>query len=133
MIREYNESDYNDINQLGKLLKPDFDLSKNYNSNVEKIYVYEQENKIIGFIQILNSFNDIDIVNISVDINKQNQGIGSLLVNYIVDNLKPNKMMLEVRESNLKAISFYQHLGFKEIHRRKKYYNNEDAIIMEMI
>ena len=39
--------------------------------------------------------------------------------------------MVEVRESNKNAIKFYENLGFIEINRRKKYYLNEDAIIME--
>ena len=42
-------------------------------------------------------------------------------------------MMLEVRESNISAIKLYEKVGFEEINRRKKYYGNEDAIIMERI
>lgn len=39
---------------------------------------------------------------------------------------------LEVRESNIAAISLYDKFGFSTIGTRKKYYqdNNEDALIM---
>lgn len=39
--------------------------------------------------------------------------------------------MLEVRESNNVALSYYEEYGFKTLEKRKKYYRNgEDAIIM---
>ena len=41
---------------------------------------------------------------------------------------------LEVRHSNLSAISLYRQLGFIETGRRKSYYENgEDALLMEYI
>ena len=41
------------------------------------------------------------------------------------------KVFLEVRESNFKAISLYEKMGFKQYNRRKGYYENtEDAINM---
>ena len=44
------------------------------------------------------------------------------------------RMLLEVRVSNLKAITFYRHFGFAEIGRRRGYYpaqtGREDAIVM---
>ena len=59
------------------------------------------------------------------------EGIGYELVNYLINNTQSEKIMLEVRESNTNAITLYIKCGFKEIHRRKNYYGNEDAIIME--
>ena len=42
-------------------------------------------------------------------------------------------MFLEVRESNLPAISFYESLGFRKTGRREGYYQNppEAALILE--
>ena len=39
--------------------------------------------------------------------------------------------MLEVRDDNLKAINFYQKNHFTIIAKRKNYYKNKDALIME--
>lgn len=41
------------------------------------------------------------------------------------------RMLLEVRESNLPARTLYEKFGFKEISVRRGYYDGEDAIIME--
>ena len=37
---------------------------------------------------------------------------------------------LEVRESNERARRFYLKNGFKEVTKRKNYYNDEDGILM---
>lgn len=132
MIREFNHKDIASINEIGLLIKNTFDITKTYNNNVEKLYIYEQNNEILGFIQISDSFGDIDIIDIAVREAYQNKGIGKELINYIVDNLKPNKIMLEVRNDNIKAIEFYKKIGFKEINRRTNYYGDADALIMEM-
>ena len=42
------------------------------------------------------------------------------------------RMMLEVRASNIGARKLYKKYGFNEISVRKGYYNGEDAIIMEV-
>ena len=41
--------------------------------------------------------------------------------------------MLEVRQSNFKAINLYEKCGFKVIYVRKNYYKDENALIMEAI
>ena len=53
------------------------------------------------------------------------------MIEFSTKDTKAEKIMLEVRESNISAIKLYEKNGFIEINRRKKYYGNEDAIIME--
>lgn len=134
MINKIEENDIVYINKLGKNLNPNFaKLFHIYKLNEnETIYKYENNNHIEGFIHIQKFFETIDILNIIVDKDKRKNGIGSELINYIIKN-NPNisNIMLEVRESNIDAINFYKSLNFIEINRRKKYYINEDAIIME--
>ncbi|WP_333416340.1 ribosomal protein S18-alanine N-acetyltransferase [Microcoleus sp. MOSTC5] len=65
----------------------------------------------------------------------QGQGLGQAL---LWDLLKKahyrqlERATLEVRESNLAAVSLYQKFGFKEAGRRKRYYEDtgEDALVM---
>jgi hypothetical protein len=40
---------------------------------------------------------------------------------------------IEVRQSNNAAINLYKSFGFKEIGTRKKYYKNEDALVLNLI
>ena len=135
MIREASNQDILRINEIGLLIKDDFNKVFNIEEDLKKdyvhIYVYEENNQILGFLHTEYHFEITDIVNIAVDINNQNKGIGYKLIDYLLNNTESKKIMLEVRESNTNAISLYNKCGFKEIHRRKNYYGNEDAIIME--
>ena len=135
MIREASNQDIPRINEIGLLIKDDFEkvfsIEEELTKDYVHIYVYEEDNNILGFLHTEYHFEITDIVNIAVDINNQNKGIGKELIDYLVDNTKSEKLMLEVRESNTSAINLYTKCGFKEIHRRTNYYGNEDAIIME--
>lgn len=134
MIREYTPTDIDAINEIGKLIKEDFasiykisELNKDY----ANIYVYIKDEKVIGFLEYENHFEITDIINIAVAEYCQNKGIGETLIKYLINNTKANKIMLEVRENNVSALNLYNKCGFIEINRRKKYYDDEDAIIME--
>jgi ribosomal-protein-alanine N-acetyltransferase len=83
----------------------------------------------LGFLHILD-LDKVEILNLVVDSQYRNQRIASLLLDYLFDEVsKP--VILEVRESNIPAINLYKKFNFMEIARREKYYENENAIIME--
>ena len=136
MIRLYNDLDYDRINEIGSLIKDDFcniyDISNINDKNYAFIYVYEENNKVIGFIQIEKHFEITDIINIAVDENYQNKGIATELIEFIKNDVE-EKIMLEVRSRNEAAIKTYEKNGFKVINVRKKYYGDDDAIIMEWV
>ena len=136
MIRLYNDLDYDRINEIGSLIKDDFcnvyDISNINDKNYAFIYVYEENNKVIGFIQIEKHFEITDIINIAVDENYQNKGIATELIEFIKNDVE-EKIMLEVRSRNEAAIKTYEKNGFKVINIRKKYYGDDDAIIMEWV
>lgn len=134
MIRNYLPTDIDAINELGLLIKEDFkDIYKidELNQEYANILVYIEDDKVIGFLEYEEHFEITDIINIAVSFKYQNKGIGATLINYLYNNTKGNKIMLEVKENNLNALNLYKKCGFTEIHRRKKYYNDCDAIIME--
>ena len=115
------------------MLNPNFSKLfhiENLNSN-ETIYIYKENNINKGFIHIQNGLDIIDLLNIIVKPEYQNQGIGSVLLKYIIDNKQDKKIMLEVRSKNINAIKLYQKYDFKIINIRKNYYKDDDAIIME--
>lgn len=134
MIREYTLEDLNEINIIGSLIKDNFvekySISELKNYDYFNLYVYD-DGAIKGFIQIEKHFEILDIINIAVRKEYQHLGIGKMLLDYIINKIKPKQVLLEVRETNVEAIKFYKKNGFIEINRRKKYYGNEDAIIME--
>ncbi len=71
------------------------------------IYVYEYNDKIVGFIGLNDSF----IEGIFVKEEYQNKGIGSKLLNY-VKNIYPC-LSLHVYKNNIKATKFYLSHNFK--------------------
>lgn len=135
MVDNYKENYYDEIIKLGKIVNEDFEkIFKINNLNrIEKIYVYLYDNKVTGFIHISSNYEIIDILNIVVDPKYEKQGIGTKLINYIIKKKDTiaSKIMLEVREDNLKAINFYQKNNFTIIAKRQNYYKNKDALIME--
>lgn len=133
MISKLTKEEVQEVIQLGTMLNPNFSKLfhiENLNPN-ETIYIYKENNNIKGFIHTQNGLDIIDLLNIIVKPEYQNQGIGSVLLKYIIDNKQGKKIMLEVRSKNINAIKLYQKYDFKIINIRKNYYKDDDAIIME--
>ena len=63
----------------------------------------------------------------------QTRGFGKLFLVKFLQNIPPNSsVFLEVKRSNLIAISLYTDLKFIKISERKNYYDDgEDAILMQ--
>ena len=112
------------------ILKEDI-KNKNYNYLVAK----SNDGKIIGYIGISYVLDSADIISIVVHKDYTKKGIATLLLQEIFTFARENniqKIMLEVRSSNLPAQKLYEKLGFKQITIRKNYYDNtEDALIYE--
>ena len=133
MISKLTKEEVQEVIELGTMLNPNFSKLfhiENLNPN-ETIYLYKENNINKGFIHIQNGLDIIDLLNIIVKPKFQNQGIGSILLKYIIDNKQDKKIMLEVRSKNINAIKLYQKYDFKIINIRKNYYKDDDAIIME--
>lgn len=135
MIRRANYRDLESINIIGRELHDNFDylfkMENVLNTSYSRVYLYEEEGKVLGFIHVDSHFEIMDLINIVVLKEYQGKGIGNKLLEFVVNNEEYEKIMLEVRESNSTAIHLYEKFGFKEIYRRKKYYGEEDAVIME--
>ena len=135
MIRECNIDDIASINKLGILANENFTNVYNIREILDKdyefIYVYEEDNNLLGFIQIEKHFEVLDLINIAVSEDTRRKGIASKLIQYIIDNVEHERFLLEVNSNNTSAIKLYQKFNFKEINIRKNYYSNGDAIIME--
>ncbi|MEE3392438.1 MAG: ribosomal protein S18-alanine N-acetyltransferase [Lachnospiraceae bacterium] len=90
---------------------------------------------IVGFICFQVLFECSDLLDIAVSPAHRRQGIAKALWLrglFLLKERHVEKVMLEVRASNISAISLYASLGFKKISTRRAYYRDplEDAIIM---
>lgn len=93
------------------------------------------ENRAIGFLTARSATNEIDILNIGVSPKYQKLGIGSSLLNNLLERVYETpveSIWLEVRESNTNAITFYRKKGFRQIQIRRNFYAQpvENAIVM---
>ena len=130
-----------DFENIKDQLETDFDefwSSNNLLSEIEnqRSYVIKAKlnEEILGFAGIIDTVDQEEITNIVVKKSYRNKGIGSILLESLIEYAKSNnkeKIYLEVNCKNSFAIKLYEKYGFKECGLRKKYYNNtDDAILM---
>ncbi len=137
MVSSYTNNDIEDINKLGSILNDNFDKLfhiENLNNN-EKIYVYKEDNKLVGFIHISINYEVADLLNIVVSKDYRNKGIATILMDYMITDLPKDvtRILLEVNEKNISAIKLYNKFSFEIINKRKNYYGQNNALIMERI
>ena len=137
-----NKINLEDLELIKDVLESEFDNFWNYNILKEEILsensyfivAKNTENEIVGFAGTKIIVDEADVMNIVVRKSCRKEGIGSKmlenLINYSISkNLK--FVNLEVNENNLSAIRLYDKFAFDHIGIRKKYYNGvSDAIIM---
>ncbi|MFQ6054104.1 MAG: ribosomal protein S18-alanine N-acetyltransferase [Candidatus Bathyarchaeia archaeon] len=73
------------------------------------------------------------VLNIAVEAGERRRGVGTRLMEELELRFRRRKAtaaVLEVRESNTAARSFYGGLGYREAGRLTAYYGDEDAVVM---
>ena len=130
-----------DLLEIKDILSTDFDDFWNFNifeselkNPNSKYIVAKSDNVIVGFAGIWISVDDIHITNIVTKKTMRHLGIGSILLEKLLEISKKenlSSLTLEVNEKNTNAIKLYEKYNFKKIGLRKNYYSqNENAIIM---
>ena len=91
------------------------------NSNFVEGYIFEVEEKIIGYGILAKSYSTefggecIWIEDIFIEEEWRGRGYGSKFIEY-VKKIYPNKIFrLESEKANANALNFYKHFGFKEL------------------
>ena len=140
-IRRMSKSDVDDVVKLEALSYGEHHWSKEsfYNELENNLAFYycavDENNRLIGYAGCWHIFEEAHITTLSVHPDFRKQGVAQKLIFAIVDDCYKAKIKyitLEVRESNVAAISLYEKNVFKSIRTRKGYYqdNNENALIM---
>ncbi|MBN6065833.1 ribosomal protein S18-alanine N-acetyltransferase [Aggregatibacter actinomycetemcomitans] len=97
-----------------------------------------EESRIDGFAICQTVLDEATLFNIAVDPQQQGLGLGRRLLSELMTQLKQKGVLtlwLEVRESNQKAQTLYDSLGFNAVDIRKNYYptadgKRENALVM---
>lgn len=135
MISKLDIKDLDSFNRIGLLVNNNFvnlfKLEYIIDSKDEDVYGYYDNGELLGFVHVLKTFECLEIINVVVDIKDRKKGIATKLINYLIECYDDIEyILLEVNENNSNAINLYNKLGFNVINVRKKYYGNDDALIM---
>jgi [ribosomal protein S18]-alanine N-acetyltransferase len=133
------EADLDDVLEIEKSVFADpwpksafkYDL----NSDYAILPVAKIDGKVAGYANLYHVVDELQIGNIAVAPDFKHKGIGTIIMQYIVDEavrLKIAHIYLEVRQSNEVAHKLYFKFGFVISGRRRLYYSHptEDALIM---
>ena len=114
-----------DYEQIKDKLQEEYDnfwneniLKKELESENSKYIIIKEKDDILGFAGIWITPVDCQITNIVVKKTRRNQGIGSLLLEKIIEMAKETQfdiLGLEVNEKNLSAIGLYKKYGFEMV------------------
>ncbi len=108
------------------------------NEDNKLYYVVEDVNGVVGYAGAWLVYDEGQITNIAIRPSARRQGFGAKLTSALIEECFKRGMheiFLEVRISNLSALSLYRQLGFTVKGMRKNYYSEpkEDAYIMSLI
>lgn len=139
IFTKMNETHVLQIAELEKICFSDpwseTSIASELNNKLSLWMVAIDNERVVGYVGSQTILGETDMMNIAVHPDYRKQGIGTALIVGLIGALElrgSHSLMLEVRASNISAISVYEKLGFSEVGRRKNYYRNpkEDALIM---
>ncbi|MDD6879567.1 MAG: GNAT family N-acetyltransferase [bacterium] len=119
-----NEMDKDELNKINDSLN---------NNPFFKCLVFKENNETYGYLCFEDIIDRIEIDYLFVKKSKRNMGIGTKLIQKIIEysiNNNYKNISLEVKKNNKAAIYLYEKFNFKKVAIRKNYYGNIDAVLM---
>lgn len=93
-----------------------------------------QDTVVVGYCIYQVVFEIAEILRIATHPSYQNQGIAQIMLNQfmcLASQKNAQRVLLEVRADNDKAVRLYQRHGFYQIDIKAGYYHGVDALIMQ--
>lgn len=102
------------------------------------VWVCRLGGDLVGFSVIMCVLDEAHLLNIGVSQRYQGLGYGARMLRHVMHNAKQygaQKIFLEVRPSNQRAVELYRHFGFNQIGLRRSYYpaevGREDGLVFD--
>jgi len=102
------------------------------------VWVLRLGGDLIGFSVVMSVIDEAHLLNIGVGRAYQGQGYGARMLRHAMECARlggAEKLFLEVRPSNERAVELYRHFGFRQIGLRKGYYpavvGREDGLVFD--
>ena len=104
---------------------------------VEFLVAVAENGDVRGYAITLQAIEACELANLAVTGTSRGQGVGRLLLNAAIDGARAHEaheIFLEVRASNTSAQALYASVGFREVARRRRYYDKpvEDALVLRL-
>jgi [ribosomal protein S18]-alanine N-acetyltransferase len=98
--------------------------------------VAEFEEQVVGFMIYELHKTRLHVLNFAVDPNFRRRAVGEAMMGKLVSKLshqRRNRILLEVRETNLSAQLFFRNIGFRAVSVLRDFYDDttEDAYLMQ--
>ena len=98
--------------------------------------VAEFDERVVGFMIYELHKNQLHVLNFAVRPDVRRRGVGEQMVKKLVGKLsqqRRNRIVLEIRETNLAAQLFFRNQGFRAVSVLRDYYDDtvEDAYVMQ--
>ena len=131
----------NMIEDVFEIEKTFFDLKTNqsildsFDSNNLFYFVLFLDEQIVGFLECSIVLDEVELFEIAIKKEFQGQKLSIELIKYFIDFCKQKNastIFLEVNTINSKAIALYEKFGFVRYGVRKKYYGDNDAVLMKL-
>ena len=98
--------------------------------------VSREDGLVTGYAAVSVAGDVVELQRIAVDPDRRRGGVATLLLGEVVRLARADgaeRLLLEVREDNAGALSFYGAAGFAEIARRPRYYRDgATAVVLEL-
>jgi ribosomal-protein-alanine N-acetyltransferase len=95
--------------------------------------VIEDRGQVFGQIGVRHVLGELHITTIAVRPEYRRRGHARALIGAALAAFPDaSHVHLEVRPTNVEAITLYESLGFRETGRRPRYYGDEDAVLMTL-
>jgi [ribosomal protein S18]-alanine N-acetyltransferase len=99
-----------------------------------RVYLVAEENdQVVGYSGLMVVLPEAHVTSVTVDPRKRGSRIGTRLMLRVCHEALAagaNSLTLEVRVSNRNAQALYQRFGMAPVGVRKRYYKDEDALVM---
>jgi ribosomal-protein-alanine N-acetyltransferase len=102
------------------------------------VVVRRPGDEVVAYIIFWQIRDDVQVNNVAVHPDFRGLGLGETIMRYAIARVRDagaTFMTLEVRQSNMPAMTLYRKLGFEIMGTRKNYYSkpDEDACVMALV
>ncbi len=91
---------------------------------------------VLGYVTVWRVADEIEVIQVGTRPDARREGHARALLTRVIDEATREgaaRALLEVRPSNVSAVTLYRSLGFEVLARRERYYDDgEDAFVMEL-